>query len=175
MNDPLESPLDLTTEKQMANACATESGVEFEPSLEHSFVSYVAPTTDGAVLKVAWGGDDESLHETDALELWNGDGAVRLLRKSGRALLEERALLGDDLSGLLDDVATSIAVDIAQQLWRPATTPFRPVSPAVARWLDRAESENHELAGLARELSVEVEGPADRHSRFRLAIGTGIP
>ncbi len=50
-------------------------------------------------LKVAWEGDDESLHEGDALELWDGDGAVRLLRRSGRALLEERAVPGNDLSG----------------------------------------------------------------------------
>jgi streptomycin 6-kinase len=41
------------------------------------------------VLKVAWEGDDESLHEGEALELWNGEGAVRLLRREGRVLLEE--------------------------------------------------------------------------------------
>jgi streptomycin 6-kinase len=161
MSDSLQSPYDLTAEKQLAEACALEWGVELEPPFEHSLVSYVAPTRDGAVLKVAWGGDDEALHEADALELGDGDGAVRLLRRSGRALLEERAVPGDDLSGLADDVATKIAVDLAKKLWRPTATPFRPVAPDVSRWLDRAEGGNHELAATARELFAEVGGGAD--------------
>lgn len=52
-------------------------GLELGPSFALSTVSYVAPAGD-LVVKVAWGGDDESLHEPDALELWGGDGAVRL-------------------------------------------------------------------------------------------------
>jgi streptomycin 6-kinase len=157
----MTSPLDLTAERQVALACAKEWGVELEEPFEHSFVSYVAPTSDGAVLKVPWARDDEALHEADALEMWGGDGAVRLLRRSDRALLEERAMPGDDLSGLAEDVATSSAVDIALRLWRPATAPFRPVAPEVTRWLDRAGSQNHELVPLARELFAEIGGRAD--------------
>ena len=43
-------------------------------------------------------GDDESAEEADALALWDGDGAVRLLRhdRARRALLLERALPGHD-------------------------------------------------------------------------------
>jgi streptomycin 6-kinase len=55
-----------------------------------SNVSFVAPVGEDYVLKVPYGGDDESLHEGDALALWDGDGAVRLLRRSGLAVLEER-------------------------------------------------------------------------------------
>jgi streptomycin 6-kinase len=161
MNGPLDSPWDLTAEREVAVAQAQEWGVELGPPFEHSLVSYVAPTKDGAVLKVAWGGDDEALHEADALELWAGDGAVRLLRRSGRALLEERAMPGDDLSVLPDDAATTIAVALALKLWRPATAPFRPVAPKVSRWLDRAASEKRDLATLARELFAEVGGGAD--------------
>ena len=47
------------------------------------------------MVKVAWEGDEESLHEGDALELWDGDASVRLLRRSGRALLADRAIPGD--------------------------------------------------------------------------------
>ena len=61
-------------------------GLQLGEPFAFSYASYVAPAGD-AVLKVAWEGDDESLHEGDALELWDGDGAVRLLRRSGRALL----------------------------------------------------------------------------------------
>ena len=161
MDDRLEPMVDLSAEKRLALFFAEEWGVELESPFKFSNVSYVAPTTEGAVIKVAWGGDDEALHEADALELWNGDGAVRLWRRSGRALLEERAVPGDDLSGLADDRATEIAVDLARKLWRPATTPFRPVSPEVSRWLERAEREHSELVPLARELFTQVGGGAD--------------
>src|SRR5258708_22314690 len=103
-----------------------------------------------AVVKVAWGGDTESLHEGDALELWNGDGAVRLLRRSGRALLEERALPGNDLSALPDEEATAIAVDLASKLWRRAGSPFRPVAPQVRRWLGHAGRRRRRLGSPAR-------------------------
>ena len=74
------------------------------------------------MLKVAWGGDDESLHEDAALPLWGGDGAVRVLRhdRSRRALLEERAVPGNDISGVPDEQAAAIPVDVAPRLWRPA-------------------------------------------------------
>jgi streptomycin 6-kinase len=120
----------------------------------------VAPVGD-AVLKVPWEGDDESLHEADALALWNGDGAVRLLRRSGRALLEERAVPGDDLSTLPEDEATAIAIDIASRLWRPAQPPFRPVAPEIPRWLDTAEREGGELVPRARRLLAQLDPGAE--------------
>jgi len=123
-------------------------------------VSYVAPAGD-RVVKVAWEGDDESLHEPDALELWDGDGAVRLMGRFGRALLEERAIPGIDLSSLSETDATAAAVDLALRLWRPAQEPFRPVVPAVRRWIARAEREGSELAPLARELLTELSPAAD--------------
>jgi streptomycin 6-kinase len=119
-------------------------------------VSVVYPTGDGRVLKVAWEGDDESLSEPDALKLWNGNGAVRLYRRSGRAILEERAVPGEDISRLDDDEATAIAVDVAQKLWRPATVPFRSVEDDVDRWLDEARRQGSSLAGMARELFEAV-------------------
>lgn len=161
MEGRLVSQVDLALEKQVAIASAVAWGVELEPPFELSNVSYVAPTKNGAVLKVPWAGDDEAMHEADALKMWGGNGAVQLLRRSPRALLEERCVPGNDLSGLSDIEATKIAVDIALRLWRPATAPFRPVTAAVARWLDRAESERKELVPLARELFAEVGGGAD--------------
>ena len=63
----------------------------------------------------------------ESLELWDGDGAVRLLRSdpARRALLEERAVPGDDISELPEEAALEIAVDVARRLWRPAGAPFR--------------------------------------------------
>ena len=76
--------------------------------------SYVAPAGADAVLKVTPPEDDESDEEADALELWDGDGAVRLLRRdrARRALLIERGRPGTDISALPDDEATAIGVEV---------------------------------------------------------------
>ena len=139
---------------------AREWGLGLGEPFATSNVSYVAPAGQ-AVLKVPWQGDDESLHEGEALELWGGDGAVRLLRRSGRVLLEERAVPGDDLSTLPDDTANAIATDLASRLWRRAGPPFRPVMPEVLRWLDNAERDGSDLVPLARELLADLEPGAD--------------
>jgi hypothetical protein len=84
---------------------ARQWGLERGLPFALSAVSFVAPAGD-ASLKVAWPGDGESLHEPDALELWDGTRAVRFLRQCGRALLEERAVPGDDPAALPDEDAT---------------------------------------------------------------------
>jgi streptomycin 6-kinase len=153
---------DLSNAQETAEAVASEWGLELGPPFALSRYSYVAPAGDDAVLKVAWEEDEEGLHEPEALELWNGRGAVRLLRRdpNSRAFLAERALPGTDLSELPDDEATAIAVDIATQLWLPAGAPYRWIGDHVPRWLDNAESgqdDGTELIPLARELYASLE------------------
>jgi streptomycin 6-kinase len=148
--------IDLSIARAKAEEVAREWDLELEEPFALANVSVVYPTKDGRVLKVSWEGDDESLNEPDALELWDGNGAVRAYRRSGRAVLEERALPGEDISSLEEDAATAIAVDIAQKLWRPASAPFRSVQRDVDRWLDEARSEGSGLAALARELFETV-------------------
>jgi streptomycin 6-kinase len=155
-----EQRRDLSSARAIALEVARQWGLELGEPFALANVSYVAPAGD-AVLKVAWEGDTESLHEGDALELWNGDGAARLLRRSGRALLEERAVPGDDLSALPDDQATAIAVDVASRLWRRVGSPFRPVAPEIRRWLDNAERERSRLVPLAREMLAELAPGAE--------------
>jgi streptomycin 6-kinase len=123
-------------------------------------VSFVAPA-GAAVIKVAWEGDDESLHESDALELWNGDGAVRIKDRFGRALLLERAAPGTDASQLSETDGTAVAVDLAGRVWRPAQGPFRPVVPAVRDWLARAAQQGSDLVPLAEELLADLGAGAD--------------
>jgi streptomycin 6-kinase len=158
MDPQVESGLDLSVAKVTALEAARGWGVELGTPFRLSYVSYVAPAGGDAVVKVAWEGDQESLHEGEALELWDGDGSVRLLRRSGRALLEERAVPGDDLSGLDEEEATAVALEVAARIWLPATRPFRPVEPEVHRWLDRAEQQGSELVPLARGILAEI-GP----------------
>ena len=151
---------DLTRARARAEDAARHWRLRLGPPFVTANVSYVAPA-GAAVVKVAWEGDDESLHEADALELWDGDGAVRLLDRFGRALLEERAIPGIDLAALSETDATSVAVELAPRLWRPAREPFRPVVPAVRKWIARAERKGSELAPLARQLLTELDPSAD--------------
>jgi len=161
VNDDPGPARDLTRERDVALMSAAKWGIALGTPFAMSAASYVSTSSDGNVLKVAWRGDDESLHEADALELWNGDGAVRLIRRDGPALLEERAIPGTDLS-LRDDVeATNIAVELATRLWRPAVEPFRPVGPAVSRWLELALAKGNTLAPMARALFDEVGSGVD--------------
>jgi streptomycin 6-kinase len=148
---------DLSSTRAAAESAAAEWGLGLGAPFALSRYSYVAPAGDGAVVKVAWDGDDESLHEAEALELWDGDGAVRLLARSGRALLEERAQPGSDISDLGQDAAMQVAVDLGARLWRPAGLPFRRITEHVPRWLANSPSE---LTPLARELWDDLE-PGD--------------
>jgi streptomycin 6-kinase len=164
MEGPREELVDLSATGRAAEAAAHQWGLELGAPFSLSRFSYVAPAGAHAVLKVPWEGDDESLHEPEALELWDGDGAVLLLRRSGRALLEERALPGDDISDLPDDEALAVAVDLGSRLWRRAHDPFRWVGDNVPRWLDDAEGageQGSELVPLARELLAVLEPGRD--------------
>lgn len=156
-------PVDLTETRATAERVAAEWGLDLGEPFAFAYHSYAAPVSDDAVLKVAWEGDDESLHDAEALDLWDGRGAVRVLRRDSerRALLLERARPGTDISDLDDDEATAIAVDVASRLWLPGAAPFRPVEPEVRRWLDRAEREGSELVPLARQLFAQVGAGTD--------------
>jgi streptomycin 6-kinase len=149
--------IDLSDARRRAVEVAADWGVELADQFELSKISFVAPAGDDAVIKVLWEHDDEGLHEPDALELWDGDGAVRLLRRdpARQALLEERIHPGTDLSHVEDDdEATEIAVAIAQRLWRPAGAPFRRVADQIPRWL---ANEPTELTPFALELFESLE------------------
>lgn len=143
---------DLERLARIAAEVASGWGVELGPPFALARYSYVAPAGAHAVLKVTPPEDDESDEEAEALELWAGDGAVRLLRRdrARRALLVERARPGDDIAGLGEEEGTATAVATALRLWRPAAGPFRWVGDHVPRWLDNAEGQ--ELVPLAREL-----------------------
>ncbi|HZU20715.1 MAG TPA: aminoglycoside phosphotransferase family protein [Gaiellaceae bacterium] len=141
--------VDLTETRAAAEAAARTWGLGLAEPFGLSRHSYVAAAGTDAVVKAAWEGDDESLHEPDALALWDGDGAVRLLARAGRVLLLERARPGTDISDLGQDAAMAVAVEVGRRLWRPADAPFRPVAEHVPRWLANNPSP---LTPLAREI-----------------------
>jgi len=157
----VEDRPDIGSLERIALGVAEDWGLELGPPFALSRYSYVAPTGD-AVLKVRPEEDDESDEEAEALALWNGDGAVRLLRRDDerRAMLIERARPGTDISKLPDEEATAIAVDVGRCLWRSAVEPFRWIGDHVPRWLDDAERNREtgsELVPLARALYAALD------------------
>jgi streptomycin 6-kinase len=95
------------------------------------------PDGTPAVLKV-WFPHRESEHEADALALWDGDGAVRLLAHDrGRsALLMERCEPGTPLAAIGGDSALDVLVDLLPRLWKPAGSPFRTLAEEASWWSD---------------------------------------
>lgn len=151
----------LQAARVRAQWCADEWGLTLGAPFEIATASFVAPAGDNFVLKVPSESDDESLHEGDALQLWGSEIAVRVVRRDGRALLEERLDPGTDLSLLEEGEATAIAVELARRLWRREGAPFRVVNREVESWLARAERAGSPLVGLARELHGELRGRAE--------------
>ncbi len=105
-------------------------------------VAFVAPAerADGssAVLKISFI-DDETRHESDALAVWNGKGAVRLLERDpvSGAMLLERLRPGTPLSGLADkENALRTACRVLRRLWRPLPDghPFSTVTALLDNW-----------------------------------------
>jgi streptomycin 6-kinase len=170
---------DLAPLERIAREVAAEWGVALGEPFALARYSFVAPAGEGAVLKVTPPEDDEADEEADALALWDGNGAVRLLRRDSarRALLVERAWPGGDIAGLPEDEATRIAVEAGLRLWRPAAEPFRWIGDWVPRWLDNPGG--HPLVPLARELyesldvgrDVVVHGDFHHHNVLRSARG----
>jgi streptomycin 6-kinase len=80
----------------------------------------------------------ESDHEAAALELWDGQGAVRLLDHDPQehALLLERAVPGTPLSAIGQEAALDVFVELLPRLWRPAGAPFTQLADEAAHWAE---------------------------------------
>jgi streptomycin 6-kinase len=143
---------------RIADEIAEEWGLTLGEPYEPGFCGHVvrADLDDGtpAVLKLSYP-DRETLQEPDALERWNGDGAVRLLRRDDDrcALLLERCEPGTFLSRAPD--ALDVLIGLLPRLWTDAGG-FRTLEDEAAHWLDNglALGRHGDLAaGLVRELA----------------------
>lgn len=116
-------------------------GEPFEDGVASVLVA-LAVTADGqeVVLKVQ-DPHRESEHEAAALELWDGDGAVRLLdhEPDECALLLERCVPGTPLSAAGAETALDVFVELLPRLWKPAGAPFRSLAAEAAWWADALE------------------------------------
>ena len=120
---------DLSVAEATARDAAREWGLELEEPYALSNYSYVAPAGE-VVVKVPWEGDDESLHEGEALELWDGDGAIRLHLDPDR--LAELRVLWDVLNRAAEDLEFFMA-DLARRQRRLLPHPRRHDALVIAR------------------------------------------
>ena len=91
-------------------------------NLSYNFVAFAKRGEEEVVLKIGVP-RDELMSEMAALDLFNGDGACRLLDRDPQKglLLLERLNPGGMLSELQDDdKRTHIAADVMQKIWRDA-------------------------------------------------------
>lgn len=130
----------LASLPEVLTACAQRWNLEVGRPYEDSFVSLVAPVTDRArldfVLKIQLP-HRESDTEADALRLWNGEGAIRLIDHDAQqhALLLEKCTPGDHLSTAGAGVGLDVMIDLLPRLWVPAGEPFPSLADEVEHWV----------------------------------------
>jgi streptomycin 6-kinase len=133
--------------------CAERWSLELEKPFEYAFASLAIPAGD-VVLKVQFP-DRESEHEAEALRVWDGGGAVRLLEHDPErhALLLERTRPGTSLAEVSQGEALEVVANLLPRLWKPAGAPFRPVADEAAWWVSYLP-ERWEEAGRPFERSL---------------------
>jgi streptomycin 6-kinase len=143
---------------RLLDECAEHWQLRVDAPYPDGNASLALPATrpDGAlvVLKIQFP-HQESDHEVDALQLWNGDGAVRLLDhdESSHALLLERCAPGTHLSAAGPHAAIDVLIALLPRLWKPAGAPFRTLAQDVEQWIEHLPV-NFERAGRPFEASL---------------------
>jgi streptomycin 6-kinase len=134
----MSNELSHTAITRLADRWGLTLGEPFDGGVASLLVA-PAVTADGedAVLKVQKP-HRESEHEAAALELWDGDGAVRLLAHDPdeHALLLERCVPGTPLAAAGAEGALDVFVGLLPRLWKPAGAPFRPLAEEAAWWVE---------------------------------------
>jgi streptomycin 6-kinase len=131
---------------RLLDECTEQWNLRVESAYPDGNASLALPATlpDGTpvVLKIQYP-HLESTYEAAALELWNGDGAVRLLAhdEDRHALLVERCTPGTHLSDTGPDAALDVLVGLLPRLWKPAGPPFRTLETEAEQWIDHLPAE----------------------------------
>ncbi|MGF1477487.1 MAG: aminoglycoside phosphotransferase family protein [Geminicoccaceae bacterium] len=109
--------------------------------LPNANVSCVIPARHkGAdvILKVQWP-HEECRYEADALRVWDGDGAARLVAHDPvrHALLLERCLPGRALAEAGHPDPMAVMIELLPRLWKPAGPPFKPLADQARGWASK--------------------------------------
>ncbi|HUQ42095.1 MAG TPA: aminoglycoside phosphotransferase family protein [Candidatus Limnocylindrales bacterium] len=149
--------------KRIAEGAARAWGVPLGPRIATGRYSYVAFAGEDAVLKVIPEEDDQAAQTVDALRLWQGDGAVRLLKHdtTRRVMLLERVRPGTEASAVGEDEAIAAAIAVGRRIWvaPPKDHAFRAIATLVERWLDGLPA--HALTDTARSLFADIRPRAE--------------
>jgi Aminoglycoside/hydroxyurea antibiotic resistance kinase len=148
---------------QLLEDCREQWSLVLEPPFPYACASYAAPArgpdaTD-AVLKICFP-HRESEHEAEALRIWNGSGAVRLIARDAKrwALLLERCRPGTALREAGTEAALDVLVRLLPRLWVTAGSPFRTLAQEAAWWADSL-TQRWEEAGRPFERGPSRRGP----------------
>jgi streptomycin 6-kinase len=161
----------LTELPALAAECAERWRLELEEPVETAR-ALVVPAGD-AVLKLNAPSHYEADHEPDALERWNGAGAVRLLARDDarRAFLIERCRPGTPLWESRADepaVLAELLPRLSLELDEPR--PFRSLADEAARWADEVPEWFELDAGAFErrllEYALDVFASVDPSARF---------
>jgi streptomycin 6-kinase len=145
---------------------AAEWSLTLGPVVGTGVTSVVFDAGPEAVLKLTWGFFEESAHEAEALGLFNGEGAVRLLRDDGRgALLLERLDADRSLLELPESEANAVAAGILRRVWRrpPPGSVYPTLERVASRWARELPAE---VAGLIPPLLANPPPPVVLHQDF---------
>jgi streptomycin 6-kinase len=127
---------------------AEEWGLTLGDPYPPGVCGHVVRAEPDAVLKVSIR-DRETELEADALAAWDGDGAIRLLRRHDRhfAMLLERCEPGTYLSRW-DGDRLGVLIELLPRLWRTSPDGFHTLEDEVEYWIERGLD-----PGCARELA----------------------
>ncbi len=124
--------------------CADWQLVPNENPFLDGTVSYVTLAEQNGVpfvLKLQWP-HEECVYEADALQRWNGVGAVRLLahNPTEHALLLEPCFPGHSLANceLVDKLG--VVIDVLPTLWVSASAPFKTLNQEARGWQSRLDT-----------------------------------
>jgi streptomycin 6-kinase len=100
------------------------------------------PDGTPAVLKLIYP-HREAEHEAEALRVWDGEGAVRLLAYDSErwAMLIERCEPGTLLATVDGDAALDVLIGLLPRLWQSVGEPFRPLADEAAWWVEYMPTE----------------------------------
>src|SRR5262249_10158216 len=144
--------------------CADEWSLRLDAPYPPGAASYAvrADLPDGTpgVLKLIYP-HRKAEHEAEALRIWDGEGAVRLLAydETRWAMRIERCEPGNLLAEIEPDAGLDVLIGLLPRLWRIVEKPFRSLADEAAWWIDYLPTE-WERTGRPFELSLLDEGIA---------------
>jgi streptomycin 6-kinase len=129
---------------RLVERCVDRWGLKVGEPFAGGQAALVLPATTAdqmnVVLKIQWP-HRESEHEAEALNEWEGNGAVMLLDHDAEAhaMLLERCLPGSHLSTLDEDEALDVLIGLLPRLWVPAEAPIGTLSEEADWWQENLE------------------------------------